>query len=99
MFRRTRKLLKLGAKSITGAACGAIITPIGSSLFKHGLLSMEIGQTCNGMVLQIFVGYPCEHEEGGGGGPEAFNPRAEEDHRGWSHPPQAEAATDQTIWH
>lgn len=99
MFRRTRKLIGLGARVTMGAVVGAVLAPVARVLRDRGELHVELYPTCSGMVFEVFVGQPCEHGGDDGGGPEAFDPDFEEGTRHWSHLPPQAGTDDQTVWH
>ncbi len=99
MFRRTRKVLGLGIRSAMGAIAGAVVAPVARVLSDRGELTVDFFPTCNGTIIEIHIGPPCDHGDGGGG-PEAFNPDEEEGTQHWSkRPPQTGTdQTDQTVW-
>ena len=99
MFRRTRKLIGFGVRATMGAAAGAVLAPIARVLRDRGELHVDFFPTCNGMVVEVFVGRPCDHDHGDeGGGPEAFDPDFEEDTLHWSHPPPQTGTQDEVVW-
>ena len=64
MFRRIKRAAGLAVRVGVGSVMGAVTLPMVSILRKRGEFAMAFEPTCYGAVFTIYVGPPCEHDEG-----------------------------------